>query len=317
MTGILTPWCAAAMGLLFALWGSFEPIIPSTFLDSQVGGVVSVAAGVAAGMALTGACWEAALPALILLLSQPHRLKIAATALPSSLALVCKDIWLLARYVSLQLPPAVNLVAETSHLRFISFLLFCAFLALTATTCFVYSWVLRQALLAYWRAPQMVCTHCMHDVRPAPMENISVNCIYHGYVTGRTRNRIKQVHAPTPNRYDPSKCTHDRRTLRFRPVLALAVGSIGCRVSILAQCTIVGVITTFACFVAAHVHNLGLVPSLWPVLTPILEICIHCVADSAWLFHACWQTFSVCMYSAAALAWSVVTSIFAIVTRIC
>ena len=38
MTGALSPWCALAMGLVFALWGSFESIIPTYAIGLQVGG---------------------------------------------------------------------------------------------------------------------------------------------------------------------------------------------------------------------------------------------------------------------------------------
>ena len=175
----------------------------------------------------------------------------------TSAALTLQDLWLLTRYVSWQLPPAADLVAETSHLRFTSYLLFCTLVVFTVTTCLVTSWALRRSASTYWQAPKMVCTHCRHTIRPASMEYMQLNCIYLRHVIGRTRNRIKPVYVPRPVKNNKPKCVHNPRIVRFKPILALTIESLS-RSHVVSCCIILAVIATVTCLAAAHTHNIGL-----------------------------------------------------------
>ena len=315
MTGLLSPWYALAMGLACVLWGSFEPIISPDTLRSQVGGVL------AAGVALV-AGWVQAWPShfvaeppprlqvqLLQLLSHQRQLAQAAKEVLPSIFLLYKDVLLLARYVGFQLPSAVNLSTETSHLRFYAFLFVCALMALTAAMVYFSAWVAYKAVHTYLSAPKVRCAHCTGVSHKTTSNNLLLNCLSCKHVKTRVRNRTQSVYSIQPRKLDKSRCTHDARIVQFRTILDLVIIDLD-STRVYAFSLLAGVVITFACWSLAHMHNTGLLYSIGAALVLKLNVIAYYVAGSAMrLLYAWLVAISTCIYSVASLVVSGLKSI--------
>ena len=287
------------MGLLFALWGSFEPFIPANFLVSQVGGGFFAVFTVVAGCARLLAGLLAEPPFLcrskqhfsvegalfMQLLSQPHRLRKAVEGVLPSVSLFGHDVLLLTRYVGFQLPSAVNLSTETSHLRMYAFLFVCATMALTAAIACYLTWAAYKVVSMYLSMPKIYCAHCTGVSHRTTSNNLLLNCMSCKYVRSRVRNRTQTAYSIQPRKTDKSKCTHGARAVPSGTMLQLVIIDLGSTTAF-ASSLLVGVIMTFACWYLAYMHHAGLLHINWTATVPELNVLAYHFAESARLLYA-------------------------------